>query len=61
MNAIQARMSKPFSEDDLFGNLWAKKLKKLPFEINLQAKTEIDNMMFKYSMMSHDSVLADRI
>ena len=55
MNAIQARMSKPMSEDDRFGNLLAEKLKKLSFEINLQAKNEIDNMMFKYSMMSHNS------
>ena len=55
MNAIQARMSKPMSEDDRFGNLLAEKLKKLSFGINLQAKNEIDNMMFKYSMMSHNS------
>ena len=54
LNAIQANMSKLMSEDDLFGNLLAEKLKKLPFEINLQAKTEIDNMMFKYFMMSHN-------
>lgn len=61
MNAIQAKMSKPFSEDGLFDNLWAKKLKKLPFEINLQVKTEIDKMMFKYSMMFHDSILSNQI
>ena len=48
-------MSKPMSEDDLFGNLLAEKLKKLPFEINLRAKNEIDYMMFKYSMMSHNN------
>ena len=53
MNAIEAKISKPMSEGDLFGNLLVGKLKKLPFEINLQAKNEIDNMMFKYSMMSH--------
>ena len=55
MNAIQARMSKPMPEDDRFGNLLAEKLTKLSFGINLQAKNEIDNMMFKYSMMSHNS------
>ena len=55
MNAIQTRMSKPMSEDDRFGNLLAEKLKKLSFEINLQAKNEIDNMIFKYSMISHNS------
>ena len=49
-NVIQAKMSRPMSEDDLFGNLLAEKLKKLPFEINLQAKNEIDSMMFKYSI-----------
>ena len=27
-NAIQAKMSKPMSEEDLFGNLLAEKLKK---------------------------------
>ena len=54
-NAIETKMSKPMSEDDLFSNLLAKKLKKLPFEINLKAKNEIDNMMFKYSLMSHNS------
>ena len=55
MNAIEGKMSKPMSEDDLFGNLLAEKLKKLPFEINLRAKNEIDNMMFEYSMKSHNS------
>ena len=55
MNAIEAKMSKPMSEDDLFGNLSAEKLKTLPFEINLQAKNEFENMMFKYSMMFHNS------
>ena len=55
MNVIQAKMSKPMSEDDLFGHLLAEKLKKLPFELSLQAKNKTDNMMFKYSMMSHNS------
>ena len=55
MNAIEAKMSKLMSEDDLFGNPSAEKLKTLPFEINLQAKNEFENMMFKYSMMSHNS------
>ena len=48
-------MSKQMSEDDLLGNLLPEKLKKLPFEINLQAKKEIDNMMFKYFVMSYSS------
>lgn len=55
MHAIEAKIFKPKSEDDLFGILLAEKLKKLPFEINLQAKNEIDNIMFKYSIMSHNS------
>ena len=53
MNAIQAKMSKPMPEDDLFGNLLAEKLEKLPFEINLQAKNEIDNMVLSQLLMSH--------
>ena len=53
-NAIEGKMSKPMSEDDLSGNLLAEKLKQLPFEINLRAKNGINNMMFKYSM-SHNS------
>ena len=36
MNTIEAKMSKPMPEDDLFGNLSAEKLKTLPFEINLR-------------------------
>ena len=38
------------SEDDIF---W--QCLKSTFEINLQAKNEIDNMMFKYSVMSHSN------
>ena len=54
MNAMQAKMSKPMPEDDLFGNLLAEKLEKLQFEINLQAKNEIDNMVFSQLLMSHN-------
>ena len=46
-------MSKPKPEDDLFGNLLAEKLEKLPFEINLQAKNETDNMVLSQLLMSH--------
>ena len=53
MNAIQAKMSKPMPEDDLFGNLLAEKLEKLPFVINLQAKNETDNMVLSQLLMSH--------
>ena len=55
MNAVEAKISKPMPEDDLFGNLLVEKLKNLPFEINLQAKNETDKMMFKYFMISHNS------
>ena len=51
---MQAKMSKPMPEDDLFGNLLAEKLEKLQFEINLQAKNEIDNMVFSQLLMSHN-------
>ena len=55
MNAIQSKMSKPVSEDDLSGNLLAQKLNKLTFKINLQTKNEIDNMMLKYFKISYNS------
>ena len=42
-------MSKPKSEDDLFGNFLRN------YRLKIQAKNEIDNMMFEYSMMSYNS------
>ena len=55
MNGIQAKISKPMSKDNLFTNLLAEKLKKLQFKTNLQGKKKIYNIMFKHSMMFHNS------
>lgn len=52
MDTIQKRFSTPKTEHCLYGKLLSKKLSSLPIELNLQAKHEIDNIMFKFSMQS---------
>lgn len=50
MDTIQKRFLEPKTEDILYGELLAKKLAKLPIELNMQAKHDIDNYMFRLSM-----------
>ena len=41
MNAIEAKISKPMSEGDLFGSLLAEKLKKLPLKSTYMLKMKL--------------------
>ena len=52
MDVIEKKLSEPKTEDSLYGELLSKKLSKLPIELNMQAKHEIDNVMFKFSVLS---------
>ena len=48
MSKVEEKLYKQKCEDTQYGELLTEKFKKLPYHYRLQAKHDIDNIMFKY-------------